>query len=178
MSFFDFSLVVLIGAFVLFGLWFGLVHTLGSLVGTVVGAFLASRFYEPMADWLVSITGWGENVSRVFMFILAFIVINRLVGFAFWIIDKLLSIVTRLPFISSLNHLLGGILGFFEGVITIGLIIYFIERFPLSERVMQHIAESSIAPLTTKIATVLLPLLPEALKLLQSTVDYVKNVVL
>jgi len=178
MSFFDIVLLIIISGFALFGVWFGFVHTLGSLLGTIFGALIASRYYEPMADWLIRITGWEENTARVIMFVIAFIAINRLVGFAFWIVDKVLSIFTRLPFIRSLNHILGLITGFLEGVITIGLIIYFIERFPLSGKVMGYIATSIVAPYTTKTASVLLPLLPEALKLLQSTVDYVRNIVL
>lgn len=178
MELFDIFLLIIIGGFALFGLWFGLVHTLGSLLGTILGAVLASRYYQPLADWLVGITGWDENFSRVLMFVLAFIVINRLAGFFFWIIEKFLKVFTSLPFIKSLNRLLGLFLGVVEGVITIGLVIYFIERFPLSDRIMEMIATSQVAPYTTKVASVLLPLLPEALKILHSTVDYVENVVL
>jgi len=137
MSSFDLILLIIISLFCLAGLWLGFVHTLGSLLGTVLGAYLASRYYEVMADWLIRITGWGENTSRIVMFIIAFFVINRLVGFVFWIIDKFTSIITNLPFIKSINRLLGLFLGFLEGVITIGLVIYFIERFPLSASIMK-----------------------------------------
>lgn len=178
MDFFDIILLIAIGGFAMFGFWFGFFHTLGSLLGTILGTYLASRYYEPMADWLINITGWGENTSRVVMFIIAFFVINRLVGFVFWIIDKIFSIVTHLPFIKGLNRLLGLGLGFFEGIITIGLVVYFIERFPISDRIMGQIAGSVIAPICSGIAGILWPLLPDALRLLQSTVDYVENVVL
>ena len=162
----------------MFGLWFGFFHTLGSLLGTIVGAYLASRYYEYMADWLVSITGWGENTTRVIMFIIAFFIINRLVGLVFWFIDKALKIVTRLPFIKSLNRFFGMLLGLAEGVITIGLIILFIERYPLSERIMEMLATSVVAPYTSLVAGILWPLLPDAFQMLQSTVDYVEGVVL
>ncbi len=178
MSWFDIILLIIIGGFGLFGFWFGFIHTLGSLLGTVFGVYLASRFYEPFAEWLIRVTGWGENISKVIVFIIAFLIINRLVGFAFWIIDKVLSIITRLPFLNSLNHLLGLAFGLIEGVITIGISIYFIERYPLSERVMSWIAQSEIAPITTSFAVILIPLLPEAIKLLHSSVDYVSDRVL
>lgn len=177
MSLFDIILLILIGGFAMFGFWFGLIHTLGSLVGTVLGAYLASRYYEPMADWLIGITGWGENVSRVVMFIIAFIVINRFVGFVFWILEKLFSIITRLPFIRSLDRLLGLLFGILEGFITIGLIFYFIARFPLSEKIMAWIEASKVAPYAIDIAEVLLPLLPDALKALKSTVDFVEKAI-
>ncbi len=178
MGIFDVTLLTIIAGFGLFGLWFGLIHTIGSLIGTLLGAFLAGRYYEPMADWLAGVTGWEGNVPEVVMFIVAFIVINRLVGFAFWIIDRMFKVVTILPFMNSLNRILGAIAGVFEGVITLGLILYFIERFPLSEKVMEMMATSVVSPILVTVAGVLLPLLPEALKALQSSVDYIENIVL
>ncbi len=174
----DIILLVIIGGFAMFGFWFGFVHTLGSMVGTLVAVYLASRYYEPLADWLISITGWGDNAANVLMFIVAFVIIARLVGIVFWFIDKFLSIVTKLPLISTFNRVFGIALGLFEGMLTIGIVIYFIERFPLTDGIMQSIAQSEIAPYTTKVASLLLPLVPEGIKLLESSVDYVENIVL
>ncbi len=176
MGLFDIILLIIIGGFAMFGFWFGLIHTLGSLLGTVFGAYLAARFYEPMAGWLINITGWDGNVTRVAMFIVAFLIINRLVGFVFWIVDKTSSIITKLPFINSLNRFLGLILGVFEGAVTLGLIFYFIERIPLGEVFMGWMVDSVVVPYLVAVAAVLLPLLPEALKILKSTVDYVQNI--
>lgn len=175
MLFIDLILVLIIVGFALFGLWFGLVHTLGSLLGTIVGAYLASRYYEPLAGWLVSITGWGDNIARVVMFVIAFIIINRLVGFLFWVIDKSTSIITSLPFLNGINRILGGALGAFEGILTLGLILYFIERFPFSDLFMEHLAESTIAPICIGVASILVPLLPDALRLLTTTVDFIED---
>lgn len=170
MSFFDLVLLIIIGGFALFGLWFGLVHTLGSLLGTILGVFLATRYYAPMAEWLVNITGWGGNFPKVITFIIAFIIINRLVGFGFWIVDRLLSVFTKLPFISGLNRLLGAAFGFFEGVLVLGIIFFFIARFPLGPKFMGLLAASKIAPFTVATASVLWPLVPDAIRILRSTV--------
>lgn len=175
LSWFDLGLAVIVGGFALFGFWFGFIHTAGSLLGTLAGAYLASRYYEVMAQWLITITGWQGNTARVVMFILGFIIVSRLVGFAFWIVDRLLSIITRLPFVSSINRILGVALGFLEGVMTLGLMLFFVERFPLSAKIMTMIAESELAPKFRSVADVFIPLLPDALKLLKSTVDYVQN---
>lgn len=169
MSFFDLALAIIIGAFGLFGLWFGLIHTLGSLVGTILGVYLASRYYTILADWLVGITGWTGNFPRVIMFIVAFIIINRLVGLLFWFIDRTLSIVTRLPFVNSLNRLLGLAFGLFEGVLVLGIAFYFINKFPLSQHFMDMVAASTIAPFTVAAASVLWPFIPEALRVLKTS---------
>ena len=76
MSYFDFALVAIIAGFSLFGLWFGLVHTIGSFIGTFVGIYLSMRYYEHMANWLMGITGWSGNFTKVLMFILDNILIK------------------------------------------------------------------------------------------------------
>ena len=178
MSLFDVILFIIIGGFGLFGIWFGLLHTLGSLLGTVLGVYLASRYYEPVAHWLVETTGWGENLANVIIFAIAFIIITRLVGLAFWFLNKFFKIITALPFISSLNRLLGLVFGILEGLITVGFIIYFLERFPISERISEALANSSIAPHALNVIDIMLPLLPEGLRLIRSGVDFIENVVL
>ncbi|MFH1789448.1 MAG: CvpA family protein [bacterium] len=170
MSYFDIAIICIIAAFGLFGLWFGLVHTIGSLIGTLLGLFLASRYYAHLADWLINITGWSTNFSKVLMFIVSFIIIARLVGLIFWIIERALGIITKLPFIRGLNHLLGALFGVIEGTIVIGVSIYFISRFPLSFGFMESLANSSMAPLVVQPVKLLLPLIPTAIKFLQSTI--------
>lgn len=178
MGLFDIILLIVIGGFGLFGLWFGFFHTLGSLLGTVFGVYLASRYYVPLSAWLVETTGWGENVSNVIIFSLAFIIINRLVGLAFWIFDRFFRVITALPFLNSLNRILGLVLGILEGLITVGFIIFFLDRFPISERITEALAASRVAPHAVDIIDVMMPLLPEALRLLRSTVDFVEHIVL
>lgn len=176
MSVFDISLIVIIIGFAITGFRLGFIHTLGSVIGTILGVYLASRYYEPMATFIVNHTGWGGNVPRVIMFILAFVLINRFVGFIFWLLDKIFGLITKLPFISSINRLLGLFLGILEGVITIGVVIFFLERFPVSEKLMSMIAASDIAEQISKIANIFIPLLPEGLQLLKSTVNFVEGV--
>lgn len=171
MSIFDISLLVIISAFALFGLWFGLIHTVGSLIGTVVGVYLASRFYGSVASWIINFSGWDQNYIKVIVFIVSFLLITRIVGFIFWLLQKVLSIFTSLPFIHGLDRLLGMIFGVVEGAIVIGVSLYFIARFPISLVFMNGLAESQIAPPLVRLASILVPLFPEALRMLRSTVE-------
>ncbi len=171
MSFFDIVLLVIIGGFGLFGLWFGLIHTLGSLIGTILGVYLAARWYAPVAAWLMHITGWNGNFSKVLVFILAFILINRLVGLAFYLLDRFFSIITRLPFIKSIDRLFGLVFGILEGLIVLGVSFFFINKFPLSAGFMAHLAVSKIAPICVGVSTVLWPFIPQALKAIKDTLN-------
>ncbi len=173
-SYFDLALILIIGGFGLFGLWFGLVHTIGSLVGTIAGVYLAGHYYEPVANWLIKTTGWGTNFSKVLMFIIVFFVINRLVGLVFWIVDKFLSFFTHLPFIRSIDRILGMAFGLLEGALGLGIIFYFIGKFPVGEQFMNLVTSSKIVPFLVKIASILWPLLPEAIKTLESVIPGIK----
>lgn len=179
MSVVDLILLVVIAGFVLFGLWFGFIHTLGSLLGTVLAVYLASRYYEIGAEWLMYMTGWEGNITRVIMFVVAFFLISRLVGFLFTLTQKAVeATVVKLPFMGLMNRLLGLVFGFLEGVISVGIILYFIERFPLSDIVMQSIANSELAPYAIAVGSILVPLLPEAVRILESTVDHVEETII
>ena len=173
----DIILLSIIVAFGLVGFFFGFIHTLGSLLGTVLGVYLASRYYSVMAGWLMSVTGWQGNTTKVVMFIIAFFLITRLVGIVFFFIEKIFNVLKFLPFVKTFNRFIGLILGLSEGIVTIGFAIFFIERFPLSAGIMSHLANSVIAPYSSGIVSILWPLLPEAFRLLQSSVDYVEKIV-
>lgn len=171
MSYLDIGLIVIIAGFALAGLWYGLVHAILSLLGTIVGIFIATRLYEPVATWIIQSTGWDPNWARVIFFILVFIIIVKLISVIFWLGEKILGLFTKLPGIKGLDKLLGLLFGTAEGVFFLGLILYFIARFPISPWFMEQMAGSFFAPLLVRTVTLLLPLIPDALKMLQSTVD-------
>lgn len=175
MNVLDVIIIVVTALFALGGLWLGLFHTLGSLFGTVVGAYIASRYYEGASQWLMQTTGWGSNISRVIMFIAIFFIITRGIGVAFWFIGKVGGVLLPIPFKKALNRFLGMIVGAAEGVLTIGLVLYFIDKFPLSDRIMDSILTSTFAPSVIAFASVLIPLFPEALKALETTVDKIEQ---
>ncbi|MBI2444464.1 MAG: CvpA family protein [Candidatus Magasanikbacteria bacterium] len=170
MSFFDLILGLLIIGFALFGVWFGLIHTLGSLLGTILGIFLASRFYQPLSIWLIKITGWGDNVASVIMFAVAFLIINRLIGLAFFLVERFFRALTKLPFLNSLNRILGLLFGFFEGVIFLGTFFLFYARFPFGASLRAGVESSRLIPFITRTASVVWPLVPQALRSVESTI--------
>ncbi len=170
MSHLDIILLIILGGFTLFGIWFGFIHTLGSLVGTAVGAFVASHYYGPASDWLASLLGGHQNLFKVIIFLLIFTVANRLTGFVFWLFEKIFNILKIIPFLSTINRLLGGILGLIEGSLVIGLMLYFVAKFPFSDWLTGSMLKSGVAAFLIKISSILWPLLPVALKQIQSII--------
>ncbi|OGL77720.1 hypothetical protein A3F28_01990 [Candidatus Uhrbacteria bacterium RIFCSPHIGHO2_12_FULL_57_11] len=168
-NFYDIIILILLGGFVLFGLWFGFIHTIGSLLGTIAGAFLAGRIYEPVALWVNGVVGGSLNVERVIAFLLIFIVINRLVGFAFVIVEQIFKFISVLPFLKTIDRLLGAGLGLLEGVLVLGLTLYVSTRFPF-DLALKLLDSSQIARTLLRASQLLIPLLPQALKVIRETV--------
>jgi uncharacterized membrane protein required for colicin V production len=169
MTIFDVILLVFLGGFVMFGLWFGFIHTLGSIIGTFAGAFFAGFGYNVLGGWLESIFG-HPNLMRIFAFIFIFIILNRLIGFAFYVLDKIFKFMLIIPFLKSVNRLLGGVLGFFEGLLVVGLSLFIIARFPLSDWFTGVLQASTLAPWFISTSNILQLMLPELLKQIQSVI--------
>lgn len=167
MILFDLILLLILGGFVLYGLWFGIIHTLGVLVGTIAGAFLAARWYESVASWASFLFGGHENLAKVVCFLLLFVIINRLVGLVFWLVDKIFSFLKIIPFLSTINRLVGAVFGFLEGTLVLGLTLYVAERYPLGDWFINSLADSKIADYFITVGKILMPLLPEVVKQLK-----------
>jgi hypothetical protein len=82
-----------------------------------------------------------------------------LIGFVFKLADGVFKIISILPFLKSINALLGGILGLVEGVVILGGIIYLIVTFKLDPTLMSWVSTSAIAPWIQRTFQVLLGVL-------------------
>jgi len=171
MGIFDIILLIILAGFIFYGLFFGLIRTLGSLLGIAVGAWAASHYYLAVFDWASNLFLGFNNLGKVVVFILLFTIINRLVGFLFSLLDRAFDIISIIPFLKTINRLAGAILGFVEGALVLGLILYVAARYTIiTDWFGGILASSEIAPFLLKFVNILLPLLPEMLKKLQSLI--------
>lgn len=160
----DIILLILLGGFVLYGFWFGLIHAIGGLVGVVFGTLFAGRLYEPVSRWLTPIFGLDQNVLRILSFAISFIIINRLVGFVFWIIEKVFRVVAVIPFLKTINRLAGALFGLIEGIFLLGGIIFIMARFPVATSWQDQLKQSNVARYLVSTYSVMTPLLPRQLR--------------
>ena len=159
----DVILLLIFFCFVIGGFIMGLIRSIGSLVGLVLGTWLAGRFFQPVADWLTPILMGHDIAAKIIAFLLIFFIINRLVVFAFHLLDRAFRLISIIPFLKSINRLGGVILGAIEGLLTIGIIIYVIAKFaPDSGFVTNTLNGSQVAHWLVASAVWLTNLLPEA----------------
>ncbi len=168
MSIFDIVLILIVAAFVFHGLSKGLIRLLGNLVAIIVGAFIASHFYLTFFEWGKYLIN-NENVGKIVAFIVVFVVAAKVTDWAFVWIEKLFNLVSFIPFTKFINNLLGGILGLLEGSLFLGVILFVASRYALIGSLFgNQLVNSKVAPYLVKTVDMITPVLPEALKALQS----------
>lgn len=171
MSFFDIILAVILLGFIISGLFKGLIRSLGHIVGLIVGAYVASHFYLILFSWWQGVFNGHDAVGKVISFIILFVVVTRLMDLAFFLIEKFFNFIAFIPGSRYINNLLGAALGFLEGSLFLGLIIFVISRYAILGNFFgNNLKTSIIAPFLLKIVNIILPILPEALKALKSLI--------
>ena len=121
----DVVLIVIVVVFISVGYVLGLVHTLGSFIGAVLGVYVASHTAIPLGNWLAPHLGGNTQVVTIIAFSVIYLLASRLFGLVFYLLEKSVGTVAKLPFLKSIDHMLGGVFGFLEGVIAVGAFVYF-----------------------------------------------------
>lgn len=170
MTFFDLILIIIVFGFVLAGLWFGLIQSLGALVGTIFGVLVAGKYYDAWAEVTQGIFFGNINLARVVMFFLIMILVNRLIGLIFWVIEKIFKIVSIIPFLKTFNRLFGGLLGLLEGIIVVGGSLYIAARYPIGENFGDVLGSSAVGLWLIKAFGLFAPLLPDIIRNLKSII--------
>lgn len=171
MSTLDIVLLIILGAFTASGLFKGLIRLLGRIVGLIIGAYIASNFYLLFFEWGRQWVVGRENLGKILAFIILFVVVTRLVDFIFFLIEKIFNFIAIIPGSKYLNNILGGVLGLLEGSLFLGLVFYVITRYPLASNLFNdQLTNSLVIPWLLKVVTIVLPVLPGALKALRSII--------
>ena len=140
----DVILIIIIAYFVFTGFFYGFIRTIGSLIGLFIGLFVASQAIV----WLNSQFGiFSKPLLTVFLFILIVMLIGWIVGWIVQLIEGFRKILTIIPFLGTINKLLGGILGFIEGILVIASIAYFASFYLPEGSIKNLILESPIIDL-------------------------------
>jgi membrane protein required for colicin V production len=170
MSFIDIVIIILLAGFVWKGVRLGLIEGIGGIIGLFVGVFLAGHYYQQVGEIFKTVLFGSETLATITGFLVVFILVNRLVALIFWIIDKIFNIIAIIPFLKSINRLLGGIFGLIEGLIFIGIIIYVLAFFPLTGGIGRSVENSKFAGIFQTVGKIASPFIPDSIKNVQGFV--------
>lgn len=164
MTFIDVVFLLIIGAFVFFGFFFGLIHTIGSLIGTVIAIVFATRYIDVAFATFGFLFG-GNEIAKVIVFIILFVLTARLVGIVFWLIRNVLFFFTWIPFANTVNRLLGALFGFGEGVIVVGMVTFYAMQILPEDTLLNSLEGSFMAKYLVAIIRALQVFFPESLRI-------------
>lgn len=142
----------------------GLIKTFGGLVGLLVGIVVAGEYFEKLAVFILPVVKNSENLAKILSFFLIFIIVNALIAFIIFLLDSIFDLISFIPFLKTINHLGGALLGFIIGLFLIGLFIVMLDRFPFASFVTPYLSDSRLVPVFAKVAQYVLPLLPEVIR--------------
>lgn len=149
-------LLVLVLGFIGTGFKDGFIYTIGRIIGAIIG-FLVARSLSISVGSFFAIfmpSGWARFIA----FLVIFILISRLVGFVFKLVDSAFKILSFIPFLKSINSFLGALLGIIEGIILIGGAIWVLTNFNLIPKLTTILSGSSVASLIGKIFNTIMQL--------------------
>lgn len=143
MLIFNVILVLALVGFIGAGFKDGFVHTAGRLIGAVIGFVLARSFSIAGGSFLSIFlpAGW----ARLLAFLFIFMFVTQIVGFLFKLADGVFKIISVIPFVKTINNILGAILGIVEGFIVIGGTLWVITNFDLVPFVTNLVETSQLA---------------------------------
>lgn len=162
----DIILLIIILGFFIRGWQKGLVRTLAGFIGLLLGVIIASHYHLQLADWLMTISFLETKASlaKIISFAAIFFIVNGIIAFGAFTVDKTFAILSFIPFLKTINRLAGAVLNLVAGIILIGLVMILLVEFPILGFIRPYLAESQIAPFLILIVKLLSPLWPEFIK--------------
>lgn len=171
MNWLDLTLLLALLSYVWGGFSAGLIRAIGGIIGLVVGAFVASRWYESLTPTVTPIIGGNELVGKIAAFVVLFFVASQAVAIVVWFVNKLFNIVAIVPGLKLFNKFGGAVFGFLEGALFLGLTLQFTNRLPLPEAWVSSLDKSFMVPFLLSISGWLVPFLPKVLKEADKALD-------
>ncbi|HLC63968.1 MAG TPA: CvpA family protein [Patescibacteria group bacterium] len=159
----DIIILIIIALFVIKGIKLGLIEAVGGIIGLFVGAYMAGLYYDEVADMLINLLFGSQILANVLGFLLVFIIVNRVIALLFWIIDKVFHVIAIIPFLKTFNRLLGGLFGLIEGLIFVGIVVFFLSLIPFTGGLQEAVAKSRFAPVMETVGRIADPFIPDTI---------------
>ncbi|MCD4705138.1 CvpA family protein [bacterium] len=160
MNYLDLIFIIVLAYFIFKGLRHGFIKSIGGIIGLIIAVYFAGIFYPNMSSWLQEITGFfNEFWANIIAFLLVFVIINRVFALLVFFIDK----IFRLPLISPINKILGGVFGFLQGLLLITVALTVLTNFSILKVEGSTIEDSKMAPYISKVLDFMNPFLPSSL---------------
>ena len=158
MNWVDVVIIIYLGLSIFFGFAQGLIRTLFSIIGTIVGILLASHFYKQLGDILTFIS--NRNVADIIAFI---IILLAVMGIAALIALVLRSLIKAIM-LGWIDRIGGAVFGLILGALSVSALLAIIVKY----------TDSSLIT-NSKLAAFFLDKFPLVMGLLPGEFDNIRN---
>ncbi len=138
----DIAILGILGAFLLKGLLRGLLKEACSLLGLLLGAFLAFRFHAPLAEGLSEAFAFPLQICVIVSFLTLFLA----TVLTFAVLGFLLSRVVKLLFLGGFNRVSGGLFGLVQGGVLLAMVLFGLSMVQLPATFDRALKGSELAP--------------------------------
>jgi len=153
----DMVLAVVLVISATLGLYWGLIRQLLSVVGLVAGVVLATRYGGRVADALSSFIS-NDMATQVLGCLFVLVAVSAAASLLATILRRSVGLL----FLGWADHLIGGLLGLFQGALACTVILMVVALAP-SERFASALADSRLVPWLARVGSIaLLPFLPDS----------------
>lgn len=157
--------------FIVNGLYKGIIKMIGSIVALFAGIFIASRFYLIFFDWFSGFISGSENILKIVSFVIVLLLSSKIIELIFVLIEKVFKLAAFIPGTKLINNILGGVFGLVLASLLLGTLLYVMSHYlDIGGSVSNLIADSSISLILLDLNKIILPLLPESLKIVKSII--------
>ena len=164
----DVIILIIIAGFVFYGFFKGFIKMIGDFIGFIAGVYISTHYY---LDFAYTLHNWGinsENLAKIISFVVLFSVSSKLISIFLSLFKYFFKAISLLPFVKTINRVLGAVVAFAIGSLSLGLLVYFLSKYiGETSKLAERLTESSFVPWLLKLGDILMPLLPEALKLIK-----------
>ena len=122
MNWVDIVIIIYLCLSVLSGFMQGLIRTVLSIIGLIVGIILAAHFYKQLGDALTFIS--NKNVADVVAFVFILLVVMGIAALIAWFLRSLIKAI-MLGWVDKIG---GAVLGLILGALSISAILAIIEK--------------------------------------------------
>jgi membrane protein required for colicin V production len=158
MNWVDIIIIVYLAISVLTGLMEGLIRTVLSIIGLIVGIILAAHFYIQLGNVLTFIS--NKNAANI----VAFVIILVTVMIVAAIIGTILHSIVKSIMLGWVDKLGGAVIGFILGVLSISAILAVIVKY-----------DNASVITNSKLSGFFLNQFPVVLRLMPSSFSSIKN---
>ncbi len=164
----DVILLIILTVIVFYGFFKGFIRIIGDFVGFIAGVYISTHYY---LNFSYLLHNWGvnsENLAKIISFVVLFSISSKLISVFLSFFKYFFKAISLLPFVKIINRILGVLIAFAIGSLSLSLLIYFLSKYiNESSRLAERLIESNFVPWFLKIGDILMPILPEALKIIK-----------